>query len=67
MTIRISKLPSGYWHIRGQGPSNWAQCLVLPETMEEVRKVAYDASDDFCYEVAKVVRQLLRRDRVEGE
>jgi hypothetical protein len=25
MKITYKRLPSGYWHIRGRGPCNWAQ------------------------------------------
>ena len=35
--LTIKKLTSGYWHIRGEGPCNWAQPPCWPcsdETLE---------------------------------
>jgi len=30
MTLTVRQLPSGYWHIRGTGPCNWAQPPMWP-------------------------------------
>lgn len=30
MNLRIKRLDSGYYHIRGQGPCNWAQPPTWP-------------------------------------
>jgi hypothetical protein len=30
MTLEIKRLSSGYWHIRGAGPCNWAQPPIWP-------------------------------------
>ena len=52
--ITINRLSSGYWHIRGTGPCEWAQTAVLPTTFEAVRAAAFpEASDKFCREAAR--------------
>ena len=36
MKIKIKRLPSGYYHIRGEGVCNWAQVERWPCTIEEL-------------------------------
>ena len=33
----VTKLSSGYWHIRGIGPCNWAQPKTWPCSEDELR------------------------------
>jgi len=48
MTITITQLPSGYWHIRGRGPCNWAQPPHWPCSEEVLRAHAFpQASEEF--------------------
>lgn len=47
MTITVTRLASGYWHIRGDGPCNWAQPATWPvATVEELNAFA-EASPEF--------------------
>jgi hypothetical protein len=55
--ITLKRLPSGYWHIRGSGPCEWAQppfwpcnrrvleASFFPEASERFRQELYDALD----------------------
>jgi len=46
--ITITRLESGYYHVRGQGPCNWAQPRVWPCSAEELRASAFpEASESF--------------------
>lgn len=46
--ITVKQLPSGYYHIRGVGPCNWAQPEFWPCAEYELRASAFpQASDDF--------------------
>ena len=41
MQISVRQLPSGWWHIRGVGPCNWAQPPSWPCSDEELRQSAF--------------------------
>ena len=48
MKIEAKRLASGYWHIRGEGPCNWAQPPDWPCSEEVLRASAFnEASGDF--------------------
>ena len=48
MEITVTRLKSGYYHLRGRGPCNWAQPEVWPCPEEELRKSAFpQASEEF--------------------
>ena len=56
MEIKISKLSSGYWHIRGDGPCNWAQPPHWPCSMDEVRANAFpEACEQFFQAVEDIL------------
>lgn len=38
--LTITRLSSGYWHIRGAGPCNWAQPPTMPCSEEVLRSHA---------------------------
>ena len=49
--IRLKQLSTGHWHIRGDGPCNWAQVPNWPTTADELRKHAFPgASTQFLQE-----------------
>ena len=51
MPITAKQLDSGYWHIRGDGPCNWAQPPWWPCNEETLREHIFpEASDDFVRE-----------------
>lgn len=46
--ISVKRLESGYWHIRGQGPCNWAQPPRWPCSADTLREHAFsEASEGF--------------------
>jgi len=48
MDITITRLSSGYWHLRGTGPCNWAQPERWPCSEDALRKSAFpEASEEF--------------------
>ena len=48
MIISVHQLSSGYWHVRGTGPHNWAQPRAWPCSTEELRQHAHpEASAGF--------------------
>ena len=48
MTITIQRLSSGYYHIRGEGPCNWAQPPRWPCSEDVLRQHAFpEASEPF--------------------
>ena len=48
MKITVTKLESGYYHIRGQGPCNWAQPVSWPTCEAVLRHAAFpEASEEF--------------------
>lgn len=59
--IVIKRLSSGYWHIRGVGPCNWAQAERLPETLDTMRASAFpEASETFIREAVAAVQRVQR-------
>ena len=64
MNIEIRRLESGYWHIRGEGPCNWAQLRCSPSELHSetiaagVRRDAFpEASEEFIYAAARKIRE----------
>lgn len=54
MKISIHVLPSGYYHIRGTGPCNWAQVPFWPCDEACVRRHAFpEASEEFILSAAR--------------
>lgn len=54
MSLQIRKLESGYFHIRGLGPCNWAQPKHWPCDEETLRKSAFpQASEEFIREALR--------------
>lgn len=47
MEIIIKRLPSGYYHIRGEGPCNWAQVQTLPCSEKDLIAWSFQVNDDF--------------------
>ena len=48
MKITATPMESGYWHVRGEGPCNWAQPPNWPCSEEVLRASAFnEASEDF--------------------
>ena len=41
MKITAKRLPSGYWHIRGEGPCNWAQPPAWPCSAQTLKDHAF--------------------------
>jgi len=49
--ISVRRLESGYWHVRGVGPCNWAQPPQWPCDEQTLREHAHlEASEDFIRE-----------------
>lgn len=48
MKITVTRLSSGFYHVRGVGPCNWAQPTTWPCAEEELRRCAFpEASEAF--------------------
>lgn len=48
MKISVQQLESGWWHIRGEGPCNWAQPPCWPATEEQIMAHAFaEAGEEF--------------------
>lgn len=46
--ITVTRLPSGYYHVRGDGPCNWAQPPTWPCDEATLREHAFvQASEQF--------------------
>ena len=46
--ITVARLSSGYFHVRGMGPCNWAQPPTWPCGEETLRESAFpEASEEF--------------------
>ena len=57
-TITFTHLESGYWHIRGGGPCEWAQPPCNPCSEETLRAHAFpQASDEFIREVMAIMER----------
>ena len=58
MSITVKKLYSGYYHIRGIGPCNWAQPPIWPCDEVMIRQCVFpEASEKFileCIEAAQI-------------
>lgn len=51
--ISVTRLDSGYYHIRGVGPCNWSQPPRWPCSEEEISKYAFpEASKEFIKKAA---------------
>ena len=62
MSITIRRLDSGYWHIRGVGPCNWAQPPCWPCAEETLRgHAAPGASEEFFATVINEATKLWER------
>jgi hypothetical protein len=58
MKITIRRLSTGWWHIRGHGPCNWAQPPRWPCTAEELRQHAFpEASEEFLMAAQREVKR----------
>ena len=64
MEIKIYQMLSGYWHIRGDGPCNWAQPPHWPCSIQEVRANAFPEA---CEQFFQAVEDILETINQEGE
>ena len=65
MKIEIRRLPSGYYHIRGEGPCNWSQPPVLTEGA--IRTAAHpEASEEFLQAADREVEAMFWREVENG-
>lgn len=71
--IEVTRLSSGWWHIRGVGPCNWSQPPEWPCDEDALREYAHpEAGDGFISEALKEagrehdrrVRRILRGEEV---
>ena len=46
MNITVKRLSSGWWHIRGEGPENWAQPPEWPCSENSLREYAASGASD---------------------
>jgi hypothetical protein len=52
--MKIKQLSSGYWHLQGDGPCEWAQPPYWPCDETTLRAYAFpEASEDFILECLK--------------
>ncbi len=59
MKIEISKLESGYWLIRGNGPCEWAQVPNWPTSEQRIRDNSFpEASEMFIRAAAKLAQEI---------
>lgn len=62
MRIRVHQLPSGYWHVRGDGPEEWAQPPTWPCDEATLRShAALEASGRFIRAALAAARSEERR------
>ena len=54
MKITVKRLPSGYYHIRGDGPCNWAQPPSWPCDEQMLRASAFPQASETFIEAALV-------------
>jgi len=53
--IKITRLPGGWWHVRGRGPCNWAQPPEWPCSEAMLRAHAFpEAGEAFLKEAIRV-------------
>jgi len=56
--IQVTKLKSGYYHIRGNGPCNWAQPPFFPCSEGLLREHTFEeASESFIQDVLKYMEE----------
>ena len=56
--ITVKRLSSGYFHIRGNGPCNWAQPPMWPCAEEVLRKYTFpEAGESFIQECIHEARR----------
>ena len=56
--IKAKQLESGYWHVRGNGPCEWAQPPHYPCDEETLRAHAFpEASEEFIREASDPTEQ----------
>jgi len=59
-TFTVRKLDTGYYHIRGVGPCNWAQPPSWPCDEDTLRGSAFpEASEDFLQSVARAANMMM--------
>lgn len=52
----VTKLPSGFYHVRGHGPCNWAQPPNWPCSENDLREYAFpQASEEFFQSAMRLV------------
>lgn len=55
--LTITRLPSGYYHIRGHGPCEWAQPPIWPCSEDVLRSHAFSqASEHFLQQAIRAAR-----------
>lgn len=60
-SVTVKRLDSGYFHVRGTGPCNWAQPRRWPCSETELRLAAFpEASDSFIREAMKLSEKAVR-------
>jgi len=58
MNITVKRLESGYYHVRGDGPCNWAQPRCWPCSEDSLRASAFpEASEAFLRAAAERARK----------
>ena len=62
MQIKIKRLPTGYFHIRGEGPGNWAQVKNWPCTEDELAAGNFQGNEDFLNSVIKIMAAGINED-----
>lgn len=57
MKIKVKKLSSGYYHIRGEGPCNWTQPPRFPCRKEMLEEYSFpEASKSFINSVVEYMK-----------
>ncbi len=58
MIINVKRLPTGYYHVRGEGPCNWTQPEEWPCSEEQIRACAFpEAGETFLRAAIEASRQ----------
>ena len=61
MRITVKRTPSGWYHVRGQGPCEWAQPPEWPCNEEMLREHAFpEASDIFIREALRAAEAIMK-------
>lgn len=67
MNVTVSALASGYFHVRGYGPCNWAQPVCWPCSEDQLRKSAFpEASEGFIRAALKLAESASRQNAEAG-